>query len=339
MVTADEIGSIAIFVGLDEADRERLARAAADITLAPGEYAAHEGGERALLAVLDGRIEVVKLVDGIQRVIGERQVGDIFGEVPIVLGTFFRSASARPRPRASCGSSRTTTTPSPPSSRTSPRKSASSQPSGCRGRVASRASPPSLRLHGRSSSATAGTRPAVSCATSSTATRSASSGSRRTPPRRLRSGGGVLPDDGDLPTIRVVDGKTVVRPQLRRVAELLDVATEPAAAEYDTVILGAGPAGLAAAVYGASEGLRTVVVEREAPGGQAGTSSRIENYLGFPSGVSGTSSRAARSSRRGGSAPRSSSPGRSPGSIPRRAKSTSTAATSCGRGRSSSRAG
>jgi thioredoxin reductase (NADPH) len=57
--------------------------------------------------------------------------------------------------------------------------------------------------------------------------------------------------------------------------------------EYDTVIVGGGPAGLAAAVYGASEGLRTLVVEREAPGGQAGTSSRIENYLGFPNGVSG----------------------------------------------------
>lgn len=68
---------------------------------------------------------------------------------------------------------------------------------------------------------------------------------------------------------------------------MLDIATEPGAAEYDTVIVGGGPAGLAAAVYGASEGLRTIVVEREAPGGQAGTSSRIENYLGFPSGVSG----------------------------------------------------
>ena len=84
-----------------------------------------------------------------------------------------------------------------------------------------------------------------------------------------------------------IGGKTVVRPQLRRVAELLGLATEAEAAEYDTVIVGAGPAGLAAAVYGASEGLRTIVIEREAPGGQAGASSRIENYLGFPSGVSG----------------------------------------------------
>ena len=112
--------------------------------------------------------------------------------------------------------------------------------------------------------------------------------------------GGTLPADDDLPVIRVVGGKTVVRPQLRRVAELLGLGTEPERAEYDTVIVGAGPAGLAAAVYGASEGLRTIVVEREAPGGQAGTSSQIENYLGFPSGVSGDelASRALQQARR-----------------------------------------
>ena len=92
----------------------------------------------------------------------------------------------------------------------------------------------------------------------------------------------------------------MARLRLRRVAELLDIATEPAAAEYETVIVGAGPAGLAEAVYGASEGLRTIVVEREAPGGQAGTSSRIENYLGFPSGMSGDelASRALQQARR-----------------------------------------
>jgi thioredoxin reductase (NADPH) len=111
----------------------------------------------------------------------------------------------------------------------------------------------------------------------------------RTPdaPDAAEAWGGPLPAEADYPAIRVIGGKTVVRPQLRRVAELLSLGTEPDAAEYDVLIIGAGPAGLAAAVYGASEGLRTVVVEREAPGGQAGTSSRIENYLGFPSGVSG----------------------------------------------------
>jgi len=99
--------------------------------------------------------------------------------------------------------------------------------------------------------------------------------------------GGALPAGEELPAIRVVDGETLARPRLRKVAELLGIETAPRAAEYDTIIVGAGPAGLAAAVYGASEGLRTLLVEREAPGGQAGTSSRIENYLGFPSGVSG----------------------------------------------------
>jgi thioredoxin reductase (NADPH) len=112
--------------------------------------------------------------------------------------------------------------------------------------------------------------------------------------------GGPLPPEGDHPAIRIVGGKTVVRPQFRRVAELLGLGTEPAAAEYDTVIVGAGPAGLAAAVHSASERLGTIVIEREAPGGQAGTSSRIENYLGFPSGVSGQelASRALQQARR-----------------------------------------
>jgi thioredoxin reductase (NADPH) len=111
---------------------------------------------------------------------------------------------------------------------------------------------------------------------------------------------GALPPDGDLPAVRVPEGTTLTRPRLREVAELLGLQTQASAPEYDTVVIGAGPAGLAAAVYGASEGLRTIVIEREAPGGQAGTSSRIENYLGFPSGVSGgeLASRALQQGRR-----------------------------------------
>ena len=92
----------------------------------------------------------------------------------------------------------------------------------------------------------------------------------------------------------------MTRPQPKELAQLLGLPTTPRLQEYDTVIIGGGPAGLAAAVYGASEGLRTIVVEREAPGGQAETSSRIENYLGFPSGISGDelASRALRQARR-----------------------------------------
>ncbi len=89
MVTAEEIGRIAIFSGLGEAARERLARAAADITLLPGEYAVQEGDERALFALLEGRIEAIKATDGVDRVVGERRPGDIFGEVSMTLGTTY----------------------------------------------------------------------------------------------------------------------------------------------------------------------------------------------------------------------------------------------------------
>ena len=84
------------------------------------------------------------------------------------------------------------------------------------------------------------------------------------------------------------DGTVLERPTVLELAERLGVTSQPASDHYDLVIVGGGPAGLAAAVYGASEGLRTVMVEREAPGGQAGQSSRIENYLGFPAGLSGS---------------------------------------------------
>ena len=89
VITPEEITAVELFASLDEAERERLSRAAADITLQPGEFAAHDGDERALFALLAGRIEAVKVVDGIERVVGERLPGDIFGEVPIVLGTVF----------------------------------------------------------------------------------------------------------------------------------------------------------------------------------------------------------------------------------------------------------
>ena len=104
--------------------------------------------------------------------------------------------------------------------------------------------------------------------------------------RQLLKVAGV--DDGGLPVALLEDGAVLERPTVLELAERLGVAGQPAAEHYDLVIVGGGPAGLAAAVYGASEGLKTIMVEREAPGGQAGQSSKIENYLGFPSGLSGS---------------------------------------------------
>jgi thioredoxin reductase (NADPH) len=104
--------------------------------------------------------------------------------------------------------------------------------------------------------------------------------------RELLQVAGVDPER--LPVALLEDGAVLERPTILELAERLGVAGTPAQSHYDVVVVGGGPAGLAAAVYGASEGLKTVLVEREAPGGQAGQSSRIENYLGFPAGLSGS---------------------------------------------------
>ena len=300
MVTPEEIGRVALFADLDPDQLERLARVAADVSLVVGEYAAHQGAERALFAVLEGRIEPVSTVDGIERVVGERRPGDVFGEVPIVLGTVFPvgfRASEPSRVMRIEAHDYHAVAAVVPDVATEVGKLAAHRMSGARGLqgIAAEPPPPRAIVAGQRWDAACGElrrfldRNQVTFKWLTLDTADAE-----------QEWGGPLPAEEDWPAIRVVDGKTVVRPHLRRVAELLGLGTEPEVAEYDTVIVGAGPAGLAAAVYGASEGLRTVVVEREAPGGQAGTSARIENYLGFPSGVSGDelASRALQQARR-----------------------------------------
>ena len=300
MVTPEEIAAVVLFSELDQSQRERLSRASADVTLAAGEFAANEGDERALFAVLAGRIEPTRLVDGIERVLGERLPGDVFGEVPIVLGTVFpvgfraaepsRVLRIGPRDYHALAAVE-------PEIASQVGKLAAHRMAGAAGLQGIAADPPAPRaivVGHRFDPWCAGLRRFLE--------RNQVSFEWLVPDAEDADGrwGGPLPADADLPAIRIIDGKTVVRPQLRRVAELLGLGTEPSAANYDTVIVGAGPGGLAAAVYGASEGLSTLVIEREAPGGQAGTSSRIENYLGFPSGVSGDelASRALRQARR-----------------------------------------
>jgi thioredoxin reductase (NADPH) len=300
MVTADDVRRVGIFSALDWPACERLSRAAADISLAAGEYAAHEGDERALFALLDGRIEAVKVVDGIDRVVGERRPGDIFGEVPITLGTLFpvgfRAADPSRVMRIEPHQYHGVAAVAPEVAKEVGRLAAErmSGPRGLQGIAAEPPPPRALVLGNRWDASCTELRRFLD--------RSQISFKWVKPddPDVAEQWGGSVPVDDDLPAIRVIGGKQVVKPRARRIAELLGLETEPSAAEYDTLIVGAGPAGLAAAVYGASEGLRTIVVERDAPGGQAGTSSRIENYLGFPSGVSGEelASRALQQARR-----------------------------------------
>ncbi|HZP72120.1 MAG TPA: FAD-dependent oxidoreductase [Gaiellaceae bacterium] len=300
MVTAEEIAGIEVFALLDKEQQDRLARACADVTLVAGEYAANPGDDRALFAVLDGRIEAVRPQDGIDRIVGERLPGDIFGEVPIVLGTVFpvgfraseRSRVLRIEPAAYHAIA--AVDPVIAKSVGALASLRMSGPRGLQGLAAETAPPRALVVGARRDPACTQLRHFLDRNQVTFRWLQPESD------EAVREWGEPLPDAGDCPTIRFADGKTVMRPGLRRVAELLGLGTEPSGAEYDTIVIGAGPSGLAAAVYGASEGLRTLVVEREAPGGQAGTSSRIENYLGFPSGVSGDelASRALQQARR-----------------------------------------
>jgi len=300
MVTAEEIGRVAVFADLAPAERERLSRVVADITLAPGESAVNEGDERALFGLLEGRIEVVARVDGVESIIGGREPGDVFGEMSIAFGMLypggFRAVETSRVFRIDLHDYQELAAAAPEVAERVGQL-ANNRLVGPRGLQARASTPAPVRA------IVLGHRRDASCAQLRRFLDRNQIRFRWLQPdvsADAKEWSGGLPAEGDLPAVRVVNGKTVVRPQLRRVAELLEIPTEPAAAEYDTVIVGAGPAGLAAALYGASEGLRTIVIEREAPGGQAGTSSRIENYLGFPSGVSGEalSSRALQQAQR-----------------------------------------
>ncbi len=306
MVTADEVASIAIFSGLDASEHERLARAAADITLAVGEYAAHQGSEQALFGLIEGCIEAVQDVDGIERVVGTRAPGDVFGEVPITFGTVFpvgfRAAEASRVMRLDPRDYHVVASVAPDVA-AEVGKLAADRIQGARGLSGLAVDRPPRRA------VVVGHRRDASCAdVRRFLDRNHVTYDWITPDAEdaHEQWGEPLPPDEELPSVRVLeadvvvrphlrqvadvlalDDRAVVQPQLRRLAELLDLGTEPGTTQYDVVVVGAGPAGLAAAVYGASEGLSTLVIEREAPGGQAGTSSKIENYLGFPDGVSG----------------------------------------------------
>jgi thioredoxin reductase (NADPH) len=282
MLTAGEIQAIPLFSTLLAKDLTRLAQTSADMHLDPGEWAVPEGGERALFAVLSGKIEVVKLIDGVERRLGWRLPGTIFGEVPIALGTPFPGGYRAVEPSRVM--------------RVEPREyyavaAASPEVSAKVGALARE------RIGGLQGIAAEQPKPRVSILghewdASCSDLRRFLARNQITFEWSTPEASGLSPTwagatDDDLPMLRLADGTVVRRPTARELARLVGLQTSPRLERYDTIIIGGGPAGLAAAVYGASEGLRTIVVEREAPGGQAGTSSRIENYLGFPSGVSG----------------------------------------------------
>ncbi len=298
MLTIDDIRAIPLFSTLAVPQLERLAQTSADLRLAGGEYAAHEGGqERALFAVLSGKMEVVKLIDGVERTLGWRVPGTIFGELPIALDTplfgGYRASEPSRVMRVELREYYTVAAASPEIS-LKVAALARERVGGMQG-IASETPKPRVTMVGHRWDNECGKLRQFLA-------RNQISYDWMTPdaPELATRWSGARPADEDCPVLKLADGTLLSRPATRDLAQRLGLQTTARLAEYDTIIIGGGPAGLAAAVYGASEGLRTLVVEREAPGGQAGTSSRIENYLGFPSGVSGDelASRALKQARR-----------------------------------------
>lgn len=284
MITPADVRGVPALASLPDAEAERLARHAADVRLPAGEYAVHEGDERALFVLLDGTAEVTKILDGSEQVIAKRGPGDFCGEVPLVLGmpftVGFRAVTPSRLMRIEARDFHTVAAHAP--------EFAAHVGSLVRDRiegleeiVAAARDAQALVVGDRWDKACRDIRTFLD--------------------RNRISYEWIMPDDpeapqrvpgfahirGRFPAVSVHGGSVLVRPDSRELARRLGLTTVPTKACYDTVIIGGGPAGLAAAVYGASEGLETLMIEREAPGGQAGTSSRIENYLGFPTGVTG----------------------------------------------------
>src|SRR5690349_2952190 len=218
MVTPDEIAQVAVFAALSEAERERLARAAADISLAAGEYAANKGDERALFAVLEGRIEAVRTEDGIPEVVGVREPGDIFGEFPVSFGTFFPVGFRASEPsrvmRIEPPAYYATVATAPDVAREVGRLALyrSSGPHGLAGLAAERNAPRATVLGRRGDAACTELRRFLD--------RNQISFTWLQPDAQDADElwGEPLPAERDHPAIRLLDGTTVPRPPLRRVA-------------------------------------------------------------------------------------------------------------------------
>lgn len=284
MVTVDELAALEILRDLPRELLEHATEHAADLRVADGDYVVYEGEIPAFFIVLEGCLEITKRVGDIERVLAQRGRGDYFGEVPLMLGaTTFASARARGATRVARLDAvifHELVAESPAIS-TAVARSMSERVGGML-RVAREAPAATATIIGRRfDDACHDLRDFLA------RNQVAFDWLDPADPKIRERLPEAVPFLDQCPLVRLHDGRILVAPSKRDLARAIGLRVEPERTRYDLVIVGGGPAGLAAAVYGASEGLQTLMVEREAPGGQAGTSSRIENYLGFPAGLSG----------------------------------------------------
>jgi thioredoxin reductase (NADPH) len=282
MIVAAELQDLPIFACLDEAERQRFAERAADVRLVDGDWLIREGEVPSFFVLLEGKLQLLKDILGRPKELFDYKPGTFFGEVPILLGApSFVSIQAKSPARVARFDAQllfeliqTSAASSALILKTMTDRLMSVQ------KIAQET--PSSRV------LLVGTQYDSDCRD----IRVFLSANRipyewvdaEREPERIPA---CMAGRYAGPTVIVDREYCVETPTVRSVAEALGIRTTPRYEEYEIVIGGAGPAGLAAGVYGASEGLKVLMVERSAAGGQAGTSSRIENYLGFPNGISG----------------------------------------------------
>jgi thioredoxin reductase (NADPH) len=284
MITHVELARNPLFAVLSHAQLSRVAGRAADVHANPGEWVVHDGDPSYFWAMLEGEVEVIRTIGGEPIVVTTFDPDEFFGEVPLMLGSASTAGIRALRPSRLA--------------RIDP-IDFHAMINDCPDAGALLAQTLIRRV------GLIGGNYATSNATQATIVGDrydqACHDIRDFLARNQIAYEWLDPsDDGDtrfipasvcesgrFPVVVFADGSVLEAPAPRALARRVNLQTEPASADYDVVIIGGGPAGLAAAVYGGSEGLRTMMIEREAPGGQAGTSSRIENYLGFPGGISG----------------------------------------------------
>jgi thioredoxin reductase (NADPH) len=283
MVRAEELKSIPIFGCLTDAQRQRLAQTAADIRVQAGEWVIREGDVPWFYVLLEGAMDVYKRFGGTDRVVNKYNRGDFFGETPILLAS---PAIASLRAHEDSRLVRLDRLQFKELIDMSPECSSIILQT-----MAKRVTmiQEYVRDNSESRVLVVGSQYDTDCRDIRTFLAMNKIPyewvDRDRDPERVPS---CMPADLSGPAV-VVDRAFCVGqpPTVRKVAEALGIRTTPTKEDYDVVVVGGGPAGLAAAVYGASEGLCVLLIERAAAGGQAGTSSRIENYLGFPAGISG----------------------------------------------------
>jgi thioredoxin reductase (NADPH) len=284
MIEAGELEAIPLFAGAEPALRARIASHSAEIVAGPGEWVTREGDAAYLWVVLSGEVERVRLLSGQETQATTFDPGEFFGEFAVILGTesFVSIRALQPSRlmRIDPADFHSLVTES--------KESAALVAQTLIRRV--RIFGDAYGMYGARQALVIGSDlDAASHAVRDFLSRN------QVPFEWLDLDAAIDAeliaklgfDTAALPLVRLSDGRTFVKPDHQVLAEAIGLPIAPRLDQYDVVVIGGGPAGLASAVYGGSEGLATILIEQDAPGGQAGTSSRIENYLGFVSGISG----------------------------------------------------